>query len=127
MPAMGQPATAQSANTQPMAVVHPQSVITREREPPPQQAPAREPPPQAAENTQSTWVIEEVIDFGVPLDEGLVRECDDTGYPLGCKSLSIGASPRGNVNLFDGCVHNVCYDEQVMEMHGDRREGKDLC
>lgn len=108
-----------------MAVVHPQSVITREREPQPQAPPPE--PTQASDNTQSTWVIEEVIDFGVPLDEGMVRECDDTGYPLGCKSLSIGGpSARGNVNLFDGCLHNGCYDE-VEDMHGQRRETKELC
>jgi len=114
-PAMGQ------TMAQPMAIVHPQSVISRE---PPHQAPAPEPPQQTSDNgTQSTWVIEEVIDFGQPLDEGLVRECDDIGYPMGCKNTS-----RGNVNLFDGCVHNVCIDEeQVRAMQGDREDVKVLC
>jgi len=94
-----------------MAVVNSQSAL---REAPPSQA---EPP---QESPQSTWVIEEVIDFGVPLDEGMVRECDDSGYPLGCKSL--GPNHRGNATLFDGCVHGVCYDEQVVEMHDDPRD-----
>merc|ERR1719502_1458062 len=109
-----------------MAVVHGQPLISRKREPQPP-APAQE-SQQQADNTQSTWVIEEVIDFGVPLDEGLVRECDDTGYPLGCKSLSIGPSQRGNVNLFDGCVHNVCYDEQDQTSEDPYQDGnRDLC
>lgn len=117
MPTMGSPSmmqgmqahsAGQAAVTQPMTMVNPQPVMTQREAPPP-------PPPQEQDNNQSTWVIEEVIDFGVPLDEGLVRECDDTGYPLGCKSLGYSASPRGNVNLFDGCYHNVCYDEQQMD------------
>lgn len=89
-----------------MAEVHSQSVIHREREAPQAQM---EEPQQPPENAQSTWVIEEVIDFGLPLDEGMVRECDDSGHPFGCK---IGPPQRGNVNLFDGCVQNLCYDEQ---------------
>lgn len=120
-PGMGQTAPQQTPS---MAVVQSQSVMSRESSVP---TPAAEsPPPPQAVDSQSTWVIEEVIDFGVPLDEGMVRECDDSGYPLGCKSLAIGDGSRGNVHLFDGCVHNVCYDEQEAPMH-DRREGKDLC
>lgn len=113
---------------QPMAMVHPQSVM-QTREPPSPVAQDRGGhDQQQASDGNSTWVIEEVIDFGLPVDEGLVRECDDAGYPLGCKSLSMGGSPRGNVHLFNGCVHNVCYDEQqVMEMHGQRQDGRDLC
>lgn len=108
-----------------MAVVHSQAAISRERDNTPQVLPQE--PPQVTDNTQSTWVIEEVIDFGVPLDEVLVRECDDSGYPLGCKSLSVGPSQRGNFNLFDGCVHNVCYDEDS-DMHGGRQDsGSELC
>jgi len=124
-PAMGQPM--QSA---PMAIVNSQPVnreLSALAPTPvayaPNYATPEHPPPQAVDS-QSTWVIEEVIDFGVPLDEGMVRECDDSGYPLGCKSLSIGEVPRGNVNLFEGCIHNVCYDEQ--EMH-DRRDDRGFC
>lgn len=130
-PAMGQ--SVMPVHSPTMAVVNSQSVVTREPSAPapPPAAYARnycvdsaEPPPPAAVDGQSTWVIEEVIDFGVPLDEGMVRECDDNGYPLGCKSLSIGEVQRGNVSLFEGCVHNVCYDEQ--EMH-DQRDDRGFC
>jgi len=101
---------------QSMAVVHPQSVIAREA---PQAPVQQEPPPQQQQasdsGTQSTWVIEEVIDFGPPV-EGLVRECDDIGYPMDCKINS-----RGSINLFDGCFHNVCVDEElVMAMQSER-------
>jgi len=99
-----------------MAVVQSHSVINREPT-----APEPPPPPPQAVDSQSTWVIEEVIDFGVPLDEGMVQEYDDRGYPMGCKSLAIGESSRGNGNIFDGCLHNVCHDEQEGTMH-DRRE-----
>lgn len=103
-------------------MVQSQAVIHREPSTP---VPAQEPPPpQQATDSQSTWVIEEVIDFGVPLDEGMMRECDDGGYPLCGKNLEIGQSHRGNVELFQGCTHNLCYDEQ--DFH-DRRDGKDLC
>lgn len=124
-PAMGQMPT----HSAPMAMVNSQSAVNREVAAPapapvayaPNYASTPEPPPPQAVDSQSTWVIEEVIDFGVPLDEGMVRECDDSGYPMGCKS---GELPRGNVSLFEGCVHNVCYDEQ--ELH-DRQDGRDLC
>jgi len=112
-----------------MAMVHPQSVMQTRDPPSPvvQDRGIHDQRPEASDGN-STWVIEEVIDFGLPVDEGLVRVCDDAGYPLGCKSLSMGGSPRGNVHLFNGCVHNVCYDEQqVMEMHGQRQDGRDLC
>lgn len=128
-----------------MALVHPQAAISSEGPPRPERAvasidrasgsqpPTPTPPsvgPQVepAGVIQSTWVIEEVVDFGVPLDEGGVRECEDTSYPLGCRNLSVGISPRNHGTMFDGCVRSVCYDEeQVMAMHSRRQEGKDFC
>lgn len=125
MPSMVQTAGVQPGiqPSQTMAVVHPQSVISQREVPPPAPPPPQE-TSQAAENSQSTWIIEEVIDFGVPLDEGMVRECEDNGYPLGCKSLS--GPPRGNVNLFDNCTYSVCYDESQTTEY-ERRDGRDLC
>lgn len=82
-------------------------------------------PPQQAPASQPTWVIEEVIDFGVPYDEGSVRECDDSGYPVGCKPTD-----RRN-SLFDGCVRSLCHDEQQMISARTDRKGRkdssDLC
>mmetsp|Transcript_27046 Transcript_27046/g.46927 ORF Transcript_27046/g.46927 Transcript_27046/m.46927 type:complete len:240 (-) Transcript_27046:99-818(-) len=77
----------------------------------------------AQSSNQPTWVIEEVIDFGVPLDEIGIREYDDQNHPLGCKLLM---SPRGRGGLFDGCVRSLCYDEeQVLMMQHQQGHGQD--
>lgn len=100
-----------------MAVVHPQSVINNQ---PSLGYQAIQQPVQAP--AQPTWVIEEVIDFGIPLDEAGIREYDDQGYPLGCK---LAISPRGRGGLFDGCVRSLCYDEEQVLMMGQQNQSQD--
>lgn len=96
-----------------MAVVHTHSVMTTHQ----YQAPAPSPVNQVP-NNQPTWVIEEVIDFGVPIDEIGVREYDDQNHALGCKLLM---SPRGRGGLFDGCVRSLCFDEEQSPVELSRR------
>lgn len=61
-----------------------------------------------------TWVIEEVIDFGLPADE-LVREVED-GAPWNQRVCNAGGIPYQNYDnrpgLFDSCTRSVCADEE---------------
>lgn len=122
---MGQQAFMQapSGTVTQMAVVHPQAALSQREVPPPAPPPPQE-PAAASDPSQSTWIIEEVIDFGTPVDEGMVRECEDSSYPLGCHSLTKAGTPRGG--FIDGCVHNVCYDESQVESN-NYKDGKELC
>lgn len=118
-----------------MAAVHSQSAMSMNaHQYQAASAPAHQaagPPPQQVPASQPQWVIEEVIDFGVPLDESGIREYDDNGYPIGCK---LALSPRGHAGIFGGCVRSLCYDEEqvmLMQNQGQQQDAnhnlKELC
>eukprot|EP00448_Togula_jolla_P028754 CAMPEP_0170628146 /NCGR_PEP_ID=MMETSP0224-20130122/32476_1 /TAXON_ID=285029 /ORGANISM="Togula jolla, Strain CCCM 725" /LENGTH=208 /DNA_ID=CAMNT_0010955447 /DNA_START=114 /DNA_END=737 /DNA_ORIENTATION=+ len=57
-----------------------------------------------------TWIIEEVIDFGQPIDEG-VQEVGNIQED--CQNMCKPRHERPafyNFNLFDSCLNTMCYD-----------------
>lgn len=59
-----------------------------------------------------TWVIEEVIDFGLNPEEGSepVREVEDPGLHGVCDTAQ-GMPPHYRGSLFDSCTKTICADE----------------
>jgi len=59
-----------------------------------------------------TWVIEEVIEFCPPADDGILHECDAVSFARSSTSI-----------LFDGCYRHPCFDETHARC--ERRSGQD--
>lgn len=95
-----------------MRVVEPQPVV-------PQRDPRENVPRERETHSANgaTWVIEEVIDFGVPVDEG-IHEVDDPGFLHACKPKALRSSRNG---IFDGCVRTLCAEE------AQAKPGDDFC
>lgn len=66
--------------------------------------PVESKPPVSNSGGQPTWIIEEVIDFGLPYEDQTGRDCDDN---FACKNLETTRGP-----MFERCgAGSICYDE----------------